>query len=318
MKFNDDIKLIISDVDETIAAVYTEASEGMIIELEKLLKEGRIIFMITGHGLKGVQKRITDKIDKSLRKGVLIAHCSGTEVQGFDPNGELHDEPYYDKYEKIFSEAQKKQWRKIIKQLISEFGLKVYPTMTKPVFREKSKLKPLSIMLDDRGPQITFEVVNATDLSEEQAEGLGMQIPKTNGQLDLRALISKRADELFTENNIPVSAPLAGTFSIDFAIKGVSKKTAVKHIIHDEAILSMLGLPKDILKHPNYLEAWGDKFSVIRGGTDRHISEALPKEVRSITFRDESPDEFLKGYNTVVWDGKRNLHHGLLEFLKNR
>lgn len=318
IKFNDDAKLIISDVDETIAGVYMDAEQEMIIELERLLKEDRVLFMITGHGLKGVQKRITDKIDKNLRKRILIAHCSGAEVQGFEANGELHEKPYYDKYEKVFSKSQKEKWREVIKQLVAEFNLKVYPTMPKPVFREKSGEDPLSIMLDDRGPQITFELVNATDLTEEQVDMIGIVIPKTHGQFDLRVPVSKRADELFEESNLPITARLAGTFAIDFAIMGVSKRTAVEHVVHDKVILNRFGLPEDILSNPEYLEVWGDKFSVTRGGTDRHISEALPKEVRSITFRNESPDEFLEGYNTVIWNGKSHLNHGLLEFLKFR
>lgn len=62
----------------------------------------------------------------------------------------------------------------------------------------------------------------------------------------------------------------------------------------------------------------GDKFSVVKGGTDRHISEALPKKVRSISFRQEDPKEFLEGFNIVVWDGQKHLHEGLLEYLKSR
>lgn len=111
---------------------------------------------------------------------------------------------------------------------------------------------------------------------------------------------------------------MAGTAALDFAIKGVSKKTAVKYIINNKAILNKLDLPEDITNNPKNIEVWGDKFSTIKGGTDRHIIEALSKDVRSITFRKENPDEFLEGYNTVVWDGEQHLHHGLLEFLKSR
>jgi hydroxymethylpyrimidine pyrophosphatase-like HAD family hydrolase len=318
LKFNNDVKLIISDVDETIAGIYMDAESDMILELEKLLRDNKIIFMITGHGLEGVQKRITNKIDKHLRKGILIAHCSGAEVQGFDNDGEIHRTPFYDKYETIFSQSQKKIWREIVQQIVSEFKLKVYPTMPESVFIKESKRKPLSIMLDDRGPQITFEIVNATNLSQEQVKELGIQIPKTRGQFDLRVPILNRASELFQENNLPITPRLAGTFAIDLAIKDISKKTAVEYIINDKKILAKLELPEDIINHPNCLEAWGDKFSTINGGTDRHISEALPKNVRSISFREENPDEFLSGYNTVVWNGRKHLQHGLLEFLKSR
>jgi hypothetical protein len=84
-------------------------------------------------------------------------------------------------------------------------------------------------------------------------------------------------------------------------------------------LLAKLGLHDlDLQNHPEFAEVWGDKFSVIRGGSDRHISEGLPKAVRSITFREEDPTEFLESYNIVVWDGDKHLHEGLLEFLKTR
>lgn len=202
--------------------------------------------------------------------------------------------------------------------MVSEFRLKTYPTMPKHVFIEKTGGDPLSIMLDDRDPQITFEVVNAAELSEGQVKELGMDIPRTHGNYDLRVPVSRRAQELFDENGLPVTARFGGTFAIDFSIRGVSKTTAVRYVVENKGALSHLGLPQNIEGTPGYMEVWGDKFSSIGGGADRHISEGLPKEVRSIDFRKENPDEFPEGYNIVVWDGEHHLHHGLLELLKSR
>jgi hypothetical protein len=208
--------------------------------------------------------------------------------------------------------------REIIKQLIAEFNLEVFDTMPILNFRKKTNENPLAIMLEDRGPQITFEVVNGYDLPPDKANQLELKMPETHGSYDLRIPILERAVELLNRENIPVTPRLAGVFAIDFAIKGVSKTTAVKNILTNEKVLSQLGLNKAILSEPQHIEVWGDKFSTVKGGTDRHISAALPKQVRSITFREETPDEFLEGYNIVVWDGKAYLHHGLLEFLKSR
>jgi hydroxymethylpyrimidine pyrophosphatase-like HAD family hydrolase len=317
VKWNNDVKLIISDVDETICDTYVEATPGMVRELEKIFRDKKILFLITGHGIKGMQRRLTDKVSKHLRKRILIAECSGSVVHGFDENGDLNKEPFYDLYRNI-PEQHKKKWREITQQLISEFRLNTYPTMPKPEFRILSKGDPFSIMLDDRGPQITFEVVNGAFLSKDRASSMGIDIPETNGVHDLRIPIMERAEELFLENDIPITPRLAGTFAIDFAIKNTSKKTAVEYIVGNKDVLSKLGLGKDILSNPKHIEVWGDKFSVIRGGTDRHISEALPKDVRSIDFRNEDPKEFLEGYNIVIWDGKKRLHNGVLEFLESR
>lgn len=318
INFNNDVKLIISDVDETIADLYVEAETEMIKELEKLLAENKVIFLISGQSVKSICWRITNHIKPELRKRIIIGHCSGSEVWGFDNNGNVNNEPYYSVYDSSMSESQKKKWREIIKQLIAEFNLDVFDTMPILDFKKKTNENPLAIMLEDRGSQITFEVINGYDLQPEKASQLEMKIPETHGSYDLRVPILERAEELLDKDNLPITPRLAGVFAIDFAIKGVSKTTAVKNILENETVLSQLGLNKEVLSSPLHSEVWGDKFSTLRGGTDRHISEALPRKVRSITFREENPDEFLGDYNIVVWDGNNHLHHGLLEFLKTR
>ena len=318
IKFNNDVKLIISDVDETIADLYVEAETEMINELEKLLAEGKIIFLISGQSVKSICWRITDHIKSGLKKKIIIGHCSGSEVWGFDESGNLRKEPHYSVYDSSMDESQKKKWREIIQQLVAEFNLEVFDTMPVLDFKKKTNENPLAIMLEDRGPQITFEVVNGYDLQPDKANQLEQKIPETHGSYDLRIPILERAEDLLIQANLPITPRLAGVFAIDFAIKDVSKTTAVKNTLENEEVLSQLELNREILSEPLHLEVWGDKFSTVRGGTDRHISEALPKKVRSITFREENPEEFLEGYNIVVWDGKNHLHHGLLEFLKSR
>jgi hypothetical protein len=173
-------------------------------------------------------------------------------------------------------------------------------------------------MFEDRGPQITFEVVNGADLELDEVEKLELEVPETHGAYDLRIPIVERADQLFIENNIPVTSRLGGEFAIDFAVKGVSKETAVRYVLENEKILPGLHLKISELNDPSHLEIWGDKFSEIRGGTDRHMCEAVDPKVRAIDFRPENPEEFPKKYNIVVWDGNKHLHEGLLEYLENR
>ncbi len=318
MEWNEKIKLIISDVDETIADLYVAAKPEMLTELEKLLADGKVLFLISGQSVKSIRWRIVDHIRKDLRRRIIVGHCSGAEVWGFDDNGELRDKPFYSLYETGLSAEQKEAWREVIRELVEEFKLKILPTMPIAEFEKKSGGDPLTIMLEDRGPQITFELVNGYDLSPEQAEKLEVAVPETHGHYDLRIPILERAEKLLEEKGLPITPRLAGVFAIDFAIKGVSKTTAVKYVIGHDSILSSLGIHKSDIEKPENMEVWGDKFSVVRGGTDRHISEALPKEVRSITFREEKPEEFLEGYDTVVWNGKEHLHDGLLEYLKSR
>jgi len=318
IKWNNKVKLILSDVDETVADVYVKATDKMITELTSVLEDNIILFFITGQGLRGIQWRITDNIPKPLCKYILFGHCSGAEVWGHDQNGDLLKTPFYSIYENTLTKFQKKSWRDLVKKIIKEFSLKIYPTMPIPQFIENYGSDPLNIMYEDRGPQITLEVVNGYNLSQGEIMGMHKKIPETHSNYDLRIPINERANYLFEKYNIPITSRLAGIFAIDFAVKGVSKTTAVKHVLNDKNILKNFGLNRDIINNSKYIEVWGDKFSALRGGTDRHMSEAVAKEVRSIDFRIEDPAEFPPGHNIVLWDGDKHLHEGLLEYLKSR
>ena len=184
--------------------------------------------------------------------------------------------------------------------------------MTVEQFNEKTKGSPLAIMYEDRGPQITFEVINAYDLDEQQTKELNKKFNFNSN--DLRDVIISESEILLRENDIPITARKAGVFAIDYAIKDVSKTTAVKFMIENKMLMKKFGI------NPNNIEEFlvlGDKFSA-NGGTDRYISEALDPNVLSITFRRENPNELPDGYNIRIWSGKQELHHGTLEFLKTR
>lgn len=212
----------------------------------------------------------------------------------------------------------KKHWREVIDQLVIEFDLHPHPTQPKAIFWEEIGHDPKDIMLDDRGPQITMEVVNGTNLTSSQLENIGYTVPFTHGMYDLRIAIMERATKLLSEATIPISPHIGGTFALDFAVEGVSKTTSIKSVLGNPEILKTLGLKVEDVHDPSRIEIWGDKYSIIHGGTDRYMSEALPPEVRSIDFRQEDPDEFPDGYNIVLWDGNNHLHQGLLEYLKTR
>lgn len=298
--WNDKVKLIISDVDETIADLYVPAEPEMHKELTSFLQEGKSLFFVTGQGLKSVQWRVIDHIPQPLRKNILVGHCSGAEVWGHNADGSLRDKPFYSVYKTQMNEEQRKKWRELVQKLVREFKLKIFPTMPISEFLKQAGNEPLSIMIEDRGPQITFEVINGYDLTPEQANSLETKIPETHGNYDLRIPILERAEQLFDDARLPVSPRLGGVFAVDFVVKGISKTTSVRHVLEEEIVLASLGLTKRDIDDPSSMEVWGDKFSKIRGGTDRHMSEALPKEVRSIDFREEDPKEFMEGYNIVL------------------
>lgn len=316
--WNNEIRLAFSDVDDTIAEVYTPATPQMIEALSKFLGENRKLFMVTGGGVKRVTSGITDYLDPLLRSNILISHCSGAEVWGFEKDGTLRDAPFYSLYQDAFTEEKEQRWREIMQQLIDEFRLRPHPVQNKAIFWEEVGRHPLDVLYDDRGPQITIGVPNAVDVSEEHATELDYEIPLTHGERDIRTPIQARAKELLAESDIPISPNFGGTCSLDFAVQGVSKTTSIKKALESRTILESIGLSLSDVQNIHTLEVWGDKYSVHHGGTDRFMSMALPPGVRSIDFRQEDPSEFIDGYNIVLWDGQHHLHHGLLEYLKSR
>jgi hypothetical protein len=128
----------------------------------------------------------------------------------------------------------------------------------------------------------------------------------------------ERITEILADKSVPVTPRLGGMYALDLAIENSSKKTSIRRVFDDPNVLASLNMTQSDLQNPAYLEVWGDKFSIPQGGTDRHMSEALPKDVRSIDFREEDKDELPDGYNIVLWNGKKHLHNGLLEYLQSR
>jgi hydroxymethylpyrimidine pyrophosphatase-like HAD family hydrolase len=317
--WNSDLKLAISDVDETIADVYTAAEPEMITEISAFLQEGGKLFMVTGGSLRRVTEGITNSIEPSLRMSILISHCSGAEVWGFLGTGKLRDAPFYSTYDELFTESLKAQWREVVTQLMEEFGLRPHFTQSKAEFLKRVGYDPRDIIYDDRGPQITLELINAYDLTDEQLNLFDQQVlPTKDKRRDLRLPLMERAKRLLNVKNIPITPRLGGVFALDFALEGVSKTTSVRYVLENPEVLATIGLDSSDLCSPSCFEVWGDKYSILHGGTDRHMSEALEATVRSIDFRREDPQEFPQGYNIVLWDGKRQLHHGLLEYLQSR
>lgn len=127
-----------------------------------------------------------------------------------------------------------------------------------------------------------------------------------------------RANKLLSAKKIPITPRLGGNFALDFVVQGVSKTTSIKRVLSDDTVLNTIGLSRKDIEKPQELEIWGDKFSIINGGTDRYMSEAVSPEVRSIDFREEDRSGLPIGINIVLWKGKHHLHHGLLEYLRSR
>jgi hypothetical protein len=136
---------------------------------------------------------------------------------------------------------------------------------------------------------------------------------ENEGTYDLRSALLAFAQTRLNARRIAITGRFAGTYALDFALRGVNKTKGIRRILQSEYLTSLLGT--DVLYEDEVLVG-GDKFNERKGGTDSLMSRGFPKNVVSMNVRkDEDPSGFPKGYNIVFWQGQQVLHHGLEEFL---
>jgi hypothetical protein len=312
--WNDRLRLVLSDVDETVADLYRPAEPRMLTVLSRLLEQGIALVLITGQSVANVEARVVMRLPAPLRQQIAVGACSGAELWGYSPAGSRDQRPIYTA-ESTLTEKHKADWRAVIAQLVEEFRL--LPVAPIPIadFKRQFGDEPWRVLLDDRGPQITFEFPSAWQLSaaanKQVSERLGVVV---EGR-DLRVPVAQRAQQLLEAHAIPVTARMAGMFALDFAIAGIDKSRAVEEALVP-SILGRLGLGTT-MPRPNEIEIWGDRFSS-RAGTDWLMCKPVDGSVRGISFRDEDAKDFPADYNIHLWDGKHRLQDGLLEFLEGR
>jgi hypothetical protein len=314
MRWNSQLRLVLSDVDETVADLYRPAEPRMLTALSRLLEQGIALVLITGQSIENVDERVVMRLPAPLRRQIAVGACSGAELWGYSPRGDRNERPYYTA-DGGLTHAQTTAWRAVIQQLIQEFQL--LPAAPAPVakFRKLFGEVPWRVMLDDRGPQITFEFPNAWQLSAAARQRICDRLGFAFEGNDLRVPVAHRARQLLEAHAIPVTARMAGMFALDFAIAGIDKSRAVEEALAP-AVLGRLGLGTTI-PCPKEIEIWGDRFSG-RAGTDWLMCKPIDRSVRAISFRDEDLADFPEGFNIALWNGAHRLQEGLLEFLEGR
>lgn len=307
--WNDRVRLVFSDVDETVADLYRPAELGMLDAITRLLDRGIRLVLITGQSVDSVEQRIVMRLPTSVRKQIAVGACSGAELWGYSTAGDRNAIPS-DSAIGLLNEEQMSAWREVVQKLVAEFELATYPVMPIPEFRLQYGNDPQNVLLDDRGPQITLEFPNAYRLSAAEREKISRRLGINIEDTDLRIAFSRRAEQALRARSLPVTPRMAGIFAVDLVIEGVSKTRAVQAALRSD----VLGLGPSV-PSASEIEIWGDRFSQ-QAGTDWLMCTALHPSVRAISFRDEDPAEFPLGYNIQKWSGEHRLHAGLLEFLE--
>ncbi len=60
--WNNEVRLILADVDQTLADDFMPAEPAMIEELSGVLREGRALFLVTGGPLNRLRTRLVDRL----------------------------------------------------------------------------------------------------------------------------------------------------------------------------------------------------------------------------------------------------------------
>lgn len=295
--WNDDVQVVFSDLDETIAGLYRPADEAVVARLSGLLAEGLVLVVATGQGLRSTWDRLIQLLPAGRRVRVLLGACSGAELWTFTRDGSPTRHEAVSGSTSLGAD-QHRQWRDLVGRLVREFDLDVHQEMDVASFRRVTGGDPRAVMLCDRGSQITIELANCAGPA-----------------LDLRRQVYDRALALFAAVGLPVEPILASTFALDLVLQGTSKGRTIDRLRTEPALLAERGVDPAALTSPRLVEVWGDNFAVSGGGIDLRMSESLPAAVRSISFRDIPPGEQPAGFNVVTWNGKHRLEAGLREYL---
>ena len=306
---------VISDVDETIADLYLPAEVPMLEALTELLSLGTKLVLITGQSVDNVERRVVNLLPSIYRNHILVGHCSGAELWGYDTDGKRLTTPHYSMYQGQMSSEMVRAWRETIKMVLDEFKLQVLPTMPLRQFNEEVGDDPWVVMYEDRGPQITIEFVNAYCMNNSQQNRYSDRLGRKVSGNDLRSEVKARAENLLNKASVKISPRLAGIFALDFALENVTKANAVRAAFQND-LNFVQEVDKPCMNNGHLFQVWGDKFSV-KDGTDWHMTVAMPQSTLSISFRNENVEEMPSGYYVRQWGGKNRLHHGLTEYLKS-
>ncbi len=307
--WNDDIELIISDVDDTICEQFYDCSAAMIAKISELLNSGIYFILVSGQEKNNIFNRLIKYIPKNLRKQILLAHCNGSEMFAFNTYGDMGENPVYTLIkEKNFHI----ELGSFVDEIIRKFNLVKIEAKDNVRFNSKVNNDYQSVMYGNRKVQQSIDFLNGTDVNTFLLPD--DYIFKYNGN-DIRLYIKEYADYKSKKSNMNVCTLIGGTTGIDFCQKNVNKGEILKAIVEDSNNTSTFCQIISKQSEKN-IEIWGDSFSKLNNGSDRYMSAAINRNIRSISFSDldELDDEF----NIVKWCGINMKAKGLLDYINTR
>ena len=192
-------KLIVFDLDGTLAPSKSSINEEISTLLSKLLRVSQVA-IISGGDWPQFEKQLLSNLphDKYL-KNLFLLPTSGTKYYEYKPGWEK-------RYSEDFTEDEKKKIISSLKKAVDKSGFKVKDVWGEPI--------------EDRGSQITFSALGQKAPLEEKK--------KWDPDFEKRQKIKE-----ILEPSIPeFSVRLGGTTSIDITKPGIDKAYAIRKL-HD-------------------------------------------------------------------------------------
>jgi hypothetical protein len=248
----DSVKLIVSDVDDTLASPFRDVSATLAHALTRLLGDGTILFLVSGQSIESIERRVVRAFPRLLRRNILVGHCHGAEVFGYDSAGWRVIPALFSIRESAAMEGVFGQVLTLVTSVLSEHGL----AASSP-----------GILLEDRGVQVTvdFPVLGVSPA-------------------DPRAVLIAALNDRLAETGLPVEARMAGHLGIDIMARGVDKSLALSRLL-DPGNSYRLTMPEGrVTGDWDGIEVWGDQFSPPDFDADLRMLAALPPGVRAINF----------------------------------
>jgi hypothetical protein len=275
----DSVTLVVSDVDDTLAPPFRDISASLAHALTRLVGKGTNLFLVSGQGIGNIERRVVRAFPRPLRRRILVGHCHGAEVFGYDRAGRRVVTPLFSVRESAAMEGVCRKVATIVTNVLTDHGI----AASSP-----------GILLEDRGVQVTVDFPGhpAADRREE--------------------LVTTLNDRL-REARLSVEARRAGHLGIDIVARGVDKSLALSRLLTP---LSPRGGTTYRLTMPDGqvtgdwdgIEVWGDQFSPPDLDADLRMLAALPPGVRAVNF---GPAAGLPGIRTARAPGPA----GVLDYL---
>ena len=301
------MKLVISDIDDTLAEPFKPASPSLMALLIFMLEEGLCLFLLTGQGFNNAFERIVKQIPKNLTHRVFLGYCNGAQVCRFEGHQALE---VFNAVEDLGLDINVDFVSRALEEVSKTYQLTYVRTRSLNTFIDVALESGIgtSVMLDDRGIQISLDFICALASRES---GVFTAIDDVDA---IRQGVVGDLNHYFSHNCPYYEAKYGGVSAIDIGLKGVNKGLPLRRLLKKA---NQFSVSANVIEYSSFedIEIWGDSFSIDPWGADRSICVHLPY-VRALSFRDLVADDLQGLPRLQRWSGASRLSEGLLEYLQ--